>query len=158
MAATSGSGYIIGNVIFRPTFHELTSVSQGWLNRLGQSWARLKAETWPQIKCKWIMAAISGSGDITGNVIFRPTLHELTSVSRGWLNRLGQSWVRLKAIMWPQIKCKWIMVVTSGSGDITGNRIFRSTSIKLTSFSRRWLNRFGQTWARLKAIIWPRIK
>ena len=91
------------------------------------------------------MAATSGSRDITGNVILSPTLHELTSVSRGWLNRLGESWVRLEAIMWPQIKCKWIMAATSGSGDITGNVIFRPTFIKLTSFSRGWLNRFGQS-------------
>ena len=79
------------------------------------------------------MAATSGSGDITGNVICSSTLNELTSVSRGWLNRLGQSWVRSKAIIWPQIKCKWIMVVSSGCGDITGNVIFSPTLHELTS-------------------------
>ena len=67
---------------------------------LGQSRVRLEAIMWLQIKCKWIKVVTSGSGDITGNVIFSPTLlAQLTAVSRGWLNRLGQSWVRLKAIM-----------------------------------------------------------
>ena len=69
------------------------------------------------------MVSTSYSGDITGNVIFRPTLHELTSVSREWLNRLAQSWARLKAVVWLQIECNWIMVATSGSGDITRNVI-----------------------------------
>ena len=158
MVATSDSGDITGNVIFRPTSNKLTSFSRRWLNRFGQSWARLKAEMWPQIKCKWIMAATSGSGDITGNVIFRPALHEITSVSRGWLNRFGQPWARLKAEMWSQIQCKWIMVATSGSEDITGNVILRPTYIKFTSVSRRWLNRFEPFWARLKATMWPQIK
>ena len=72
------------------------------------------------------MALTLGSGDITGNVIFRPTLHELTSVFRGWLNRLGHSWVRLKAVVWPQIKSNWIMAVTSGSGDIIEKVTYRS--------------------------------
>ena len=109
-------------------------------------------------KCKRIMAVTSGSGDITGNVIFKPALHELTSVSRGCLNRFGQCWARLKATVWPQITFKWIMAATSGSGDITWNMIFWPALYELTSVSRRWLNRFGQSWARLKAIIWPRIK
>ena len=113
--------------------------------RLGQSWARLKTIVWPQIKCKWIMVAISGSGDITENVVFRPTFIKLTSFSRKWLNRFGQSWTRLKAEMWSQINCEWIMVATSGFGDMTGNVIFGSTSIKLTSVSRRWRNRFGHS-------------
>ena len=78
----------------------------------------MKTETRPQIKFKWIMAATFGSGDITGNVIFSRTPHELTSVSRGWLNRLGKSWARLKATLWSQIKFKCTMAPTSGSGDM----------------------------------------
>ena len=66
-----------------------------------------------------IMAAISGSGDITGNVIFRPALHELTSISRRSLNRFEPSWARLKAALWAQIKCKSMMAAGSGSGDMT---------------------------------------
>ena len=145
MVVTSGSGDITGNVIFEPTSIKLASFSQRWLNRFGQSWARLKAEMWPQIKCKWIMAATSGSGDITGNVMFRPTFIKFTSFSRRWLNRFGQSWAHSKAEIWPQIKCEWIMAQSSASGDITGNVIFRPTSIKLTSVFRRWRNRFGQS-------------
>ena len=99
MAATSGSGDITGNVIYRPTSIKFTSFSRRWLNRFAQSWGRLKAEIWPRIKCEWIMAAISVSGDITGNVKFRPTLHELTSVSRRLLNRFEPSWARLKATL-----------------------------------------------------------
>ena len=65
------------------------------------------------------MAATSGSGDITGNVIFRLTLHELTSVSRRLLNRFEQSWARLKATLWSQIKFKCTVALTSGSEDMT---------------------------------------
>ena len=92
------------------------------------------------------MATTSGSGDITGNMIFRPTSFKLTS------------WARLKAETWSQIKCEWIMAATSGSGDITGNVIFRAALHEITSVSRGWLNRLGQSWVRLEAIIWPQIK
>ena len=119
MVATSGSEDITGNVIYRPTSIKLTSFSRRWLNRFGQSWARLKAEIWPQTKCKWIVAAISVSGDLTGNVIFMLALHELTSVSRRSLNRFEPSWARLKATLWSQIKFKCTMAPTSGSGDMT---------------------------------------
>ena len=64
------------------------------------------------------MAATSGSRDITGNIIFRPALQELTSVSRRWLNRFEPSWSRLKATMWPQIKFECTLAPTSGSGDM----------------------------------------
>ena len=65
------------------------------------------------------MVAISGSGDITGNVIFMPTSIKLASFSRRWPNRFGQFWIRLKAEIWPQMKCEWIMAVSSGPGDMT---------------------------------------
>ena len=64
------------------------------------------------------MAETSGSGDITGNVIFRPALFELTFFRR-WLNRFGQLWTRLKAIVCPKIKFKINMAATSGSRDMT---------------------------------------
>ena len=64
------------------------------------------------------MVETSGSGDITGNMVFRLTFHELTSLSRKLLNQFEQSWARLKAIMWPWIKCKWIMTATASSGGI----------------------------------------
>ena len=148
MVATSGSGDITGNVIFGPTSIKLTSFSQRWLNRFGQSWTCLKTEMFAQFKFKWIITVTSGSGDLTGNVSFRPALHELTSVSRRWLNRFEQSWARLKFEILSQIKCKWIMAATSGSADITGNVIFIPTSIKLSSFPRSCLNRCGQSGAR----------
>ena len=103
---------------FRPTSIKLTSFSRSWLNRFGQSWARLKAEMWPQIKCAWIMMATSSFGDIIGNVIFMPTSIKLTSFSRRWLYRFQQSWARLKAEMWSQIKFKCTMAPTSSSGDM----------------------------------------
>ena len=118
MAAISGSGDMTGNVIFGSTSIILASFSRRWLNRFGQSWARLKAEMWSQIQCKWIMVATSGSDDITGNVFLRPTYIKFTSVSRRWLNRFEPSWARLKATMWPQIKLKCTLAPTSGSGDI----------------------------------------
>ena len=65
------------------------------------------------------MAATSGSGDITGNVIFGPALHELTSVSRRLLNRFETFWARLKAALWSHIKFKCTMASASGSGDMT---------------------------------------
>ena len=65
------------------------------------------------------MAETSGSGDITGNVIFRPALLELTFFSRRWLNRFGQLCTRLKATVCPKIKFKINMAVTSGSRDVT---------------------------------------
>ena len=65
------------------------------------------------------MAATSGSRDITGNVIFRPTSTKLASFSQRWLNRFRQFWARLKAEIWPQMKCEWIMGVASGPGDMT---------------------------------------
>ena len=64
------------------------------------------------------MAATSDSEDMTGNVIFGPALHELTSVSRRLLNRFEPSWARLKATLWSQIKLKCTMASTSGSGDM----------------------------------------
>ena len=75
----------------------------------------MKAKIWPRIKCELIMAATFGFGDMTGNVIFRPALHELTSVSR----RFEPSWARLKTTLWSQIKFKCTMASTSGSGDMT---------------------------------------
>ena len=104
------------------------------------------------------MAETSGCGDITGNVIFRPALLELTFFSRRWLNRFGQLWTRLKATVCPNIKFKINMAATSGSGDITGNVIFKPAPLEPTFFSRRWLNRFVQLWTRLKAIVLPKIK
>ena len=74
MAATSGSEDITGNVIFRPTLHELTSVSRRLLNRFEPSWARLKATLWSQIKFKCAMAPTSGSSDMTEKVTYMPTL------------------------------------------------------------------------------------
>ena len=65
------------------------------------------------------MAETSGSGDITGNVIFRPALLELTFFSRRWLNPFGQLWTRLKATVCPKIKFKINMGATSGSRDMT---------------------------------------
>ena len=59
------------------------------------------------------------SGDITGNVIFRPALLELTFFSRRWLNQFGLLWTRLKATVSPKIKFKINMVATSGSRDMT---------------------------------------
>ena len=70
MVATPGSGDITGNVIFRPTLHELTFVSRRLLNRFEPSWARLKATLWSQIK----LAPTSGSGDMTEKVTYMPTL------------------------------------------------------------------------------------
>ena len=64
------------------------------------------------------MAATSGSGEITEKVTYWSISTELTSLSQGWLNRFAQSCTRLKAIMWSQIKLKWTMALTSGSGDI----------------------------------------
>ena len=122
----------------------LTSFSRRRLNRFEQSWTHSKGIIGALNKCKRIMAATSGYGVITGNVVFRPTSTELTSFSRRWLNRFGQFRARLKAELRLRIKCKWIMTAASGSGDITGNVVFRPTFIKLTSVSRRWLNRFGQ--------------
>ena len=60
------------------------------------------------------MAAISVSGGMTGNVIFRPALHELTFVSRRLLNRFEPSWARLKATLWSQINFQCTMALTSG--------------------------------------------
>ena len=77
MAATSGSGDITGNVIFRPTSIKLASFSQRWLNRFGQSWARLKAEIWPQMKGEWIMTVTSGTRDMTVKVTYISTLRTL---------------------------------------------------------------------------------
>ena len=74
MAATFGSEDIPGNVICRPTPHELTSVSRGRLNRLGQSWTRLKATLWAHIKFKCIMAPTSGFEDMDEKVTYMPTL------------------------------------------------------------------------------------
>ena len=81
MAATSGSGNITGNVIFRPTLHELTSVSRRWLDRFESSWARFKATLWSQIKFKCTMAPTSGSGDMTEKVTYMPTLPEEKNLS-----------------------------------------------------------------------------
>ena len=126
---------------------------------------------WPQIVCGWIMAPTSGSGDISGNVIFRPGLHELTSVSRRWLNQFGQSLARLKATVWPQckcVKCKCTMAPTSGSGDMIEEVTYmptlpgeRNLSIELLSMIRerhyhttRWiknLNLLRKKWNILNA-------
>ena len=82
--------------------------------------------------------------------------HNLSApVSQRWLNRFEQTWAHLKAIVVLLIKFKRIMGETSGSGDITGNVIFRPALLELPFFSRRWLNRFGQPWTRLKAIVCP---
>ena len=107
---------------FRPTSIKLTSFSRRWLNRFGQSWAHSKGTIGALNKCKRIMAATSGSGDITGNVIFRPTSIKLTSFPR-----FGQFWIRLKAEIWPQMKCEWIMAVTSDPGDMTEEVTYMST-------------------------------
>ena len=47
------------------------------------------------------------------------TLNLCAQYPRKWLNRFGQISARLKATIWPQIKCKLNMADTSGSGDIT---------------------------------------
>ena len=48
-----------------------------------------------------------------------------------------------------------IMAETSGSGDITGNVLLGRPFSNSHAFSRRWLNRFGQLWTRLKAAMCP---
>ena len=83
------------------------------------------------------MAETSGSGDITKKVTLTPAHNLSAPVSQKWLNRFEQTWAHLKAIVVPLIKFKRIMVETSGSGDITGNVIFRLALLELTFFSRR---------------------
>ena len=72
------------------------------------------------------MAETAGSGDITGNVIFRPAFFELTFFRR-WLNRFGQLWTRLKATVCPKIKLKMNMAATSGSRDMTEKLTYMPT-------------------------------
>ena len=74
MVATSGFGDITGNVIFRPTLHELTSVSWRWLDRFELYWASLKATNCSQIKFKFTMAPTFDSGEMTEKVTYMPTL------------------------------------------------------------------------------------
>ena len=77
MSDTSGLGDKTEKVTQPPTHNLSAHVSQRWLNRFEQTSAHLKALVVPSIKFKRIIAETSGSGDITGNVIFRPALFEL---------------------------------------------------------------------------------
>ena len=61
---------------------------------------------------------ISGSGDINEKVTQPPTHNLSAHVSQRWLNRFGQNWAHLKALVEPLIKFKRIMAETAGSGDI----------------------------------------
>ena len=89
------------------------------------------------IKFKRIIAETSGSGDITEKVTKPPTHNLSALVSQRLLNRFEQTWARLKAIVVSLIKFKRNMVETSGSGNITGNVVFRPALLELTFFSRR---------------------
>ena len=67
MAATSGCRDITVEVTYMTNSHFFLSayVSQRWLNGFGRAWARLKALNESLIKVGGLIAAISGSGDIT---------------------------------------------------------------------------------------------
>ena len=66
---------------------------------------------------------------------------------------MGLAAIRLQAMLWVPLTDEWCCLILT-----IWNVIFEPALLELTFFCRRWLNRFGQLWTRLKATVCPKIK